>query len=99
MFQPDSNDNDDDDKMIIMTINVKVREKEEAWRKYKDAVEEGKTAGVVIIMTVQWGLLGLEMISKRTILRLIITPGKKVIFGSELLLVGGKIVTFCVKLN
>ena len=48
--QPDSNDNDDDDKMIIMTINVKVREKEEAWRKYKDAVEEGKTAGVVIII-------------------------------------------------
>ena len=50
LFQPDSNDNDDDDKMIIMTINVKVREKEEAWRKYKDAVEEGKTAGVVIII-------------------------------------------------
>ena len=40
------------------------------------------------------------MISKRAILRLIIiTPGKKVIFGSELLLVGGKIVTFCVKLT
>ena len=51
LFQHDSNDNDDDDdKMIIMTINVKVREKEEAWRKYKDAVEEGKTAGVVIII-------------------------------------------------
>ena len=25
--------------------DVQVREKEEAWRKYKDAVEEGKTAG------------------------------------------------------
>ncbi len=25
--------------------DFKVREKEEAWRKYKDAVEEGKTAG------------------------------------------------------
>ena len=24
---------------------IKVKEKEEAWRKYKDAVEEGKTAG------------------------------------------------------
>ena len=39
------------------------------------------------------------MISKRAILKLIITPGKKVIFGSELLLVGEKIVTFCVKLT
>ena len=24
---------------------IKVKEKEEAWKKYKDAVEEGKTAG------------------------------------------------------
>ena len=29
-----------------MTMMLQVREKEEAWRKYKDAVEEGKTAGV-----------------------------------------------------
>ena len=30
---------------IMMTMMMQVREKEEAWRKYKDAVEEGKTAG------------------------------------------------------
>ena len=46
----DVNDDDvedyvDDNNGVNDDSDVQVREKEEAWRKYKDAVEEGKTAG------------------------------------------------------